>query len=67
MYIAKQTHDQSRFELKKIAFMTKDKIAEFLTKTECKNARICKTYCTAQQWMFTYILFVESARNLAKK
>lgn len=35
--------------------MTEDKIAEFLTKTEWKNARICKTYCNAQQLTFTYI------------
>ena len=47
--------------------MAKDKIAEFLTKTECKNTRMCKTYCTARQWMFNYILSVESTKNLAKK
>lgn len=48
--------------------MTEDKIAEFLTKTEWKNARICKTNCNAQQLTFTYyILLWESARNLAKK
>lgn len=35
--------------------MAEDKIAGFLTKTEWKNARICKTYCNAQQLMFTYI------------
>lgn len=35
--------------------MAEDKIAEFLTKSEWKNARICKTYCNAQQLTFTYI------------